>query len=109
MLSLLEILTNTRQIETKKLVKPITNFTKQIEGLSPKSRKKRLSNRKIHDLTALIYVHYTYIYSGGIKASRYADLKELLERTKRLENAYDKQDSLIAVYKYFKNLVDFIS
>lgn len=96
------------QIEKHKIVKPITEFTKKIPGLSPPSRKKRLSNRKIHDLTTLIYVHYTYIDSEGIKKARYGDLKQLLDRTKREVNAYDKQDALIAVYKYFAKLVDFI-
>lgn len=102
-------ITSINQIEKHKIVKPITEFTKQISGLSPLSRKKRLSYRKIHDLTALIYVHYTFIDSQGIKRARYGDLKQLLERTKREVNAYDKQDALIAVYKYFAKLVDFIT
>ncbi|MEK5100927.1 Abi family protein [Cytobacillus sp. FSL M8-0252] len=96
------------QIERNKIVKPITEFTKTIPGLSSSSRKKRLSNRKIHDLTTLIYVHYTYIESDGIKKARYGDFKQLLDRTKREINAYDKQDGLIAVFKYFSKLLDFI-
>ncbi len=102
-------ITSINQIEKHKIVKPITEFTKQIEGLSPSSRKKRLSNRKIHDLTALIYVHYTFIGSEGIKKARYSDLKQLLDRAKKEASAYDKQDGLIAVYKYFAKLVDFIA
>lgn len=102
-------ITSINQIKKHKIVKPITEFTKQIEGLSPSSRKKRLSNRKIHDLTALIYVHYTFIGSEGIKKARYGDLKQLLDRSKKEVNAYDKQDGLIAVYKYFAKLVDFIT
>ncbi|WP_078382370.1 Abi family protein [Sutcliffiella halmapala] len=97
------------QIGKNKIVKPITEFTKQVPGLSPSARKKRLSNRKVHDLTALIYVHYTFIDSEGIKKARYGDLKLLLDRTKREVNAYEKQDGLIAVYKYFAKLVDFIT
>lgn len=102
-------ITSTNQLTPQKIIRPITNFTKQIKGLSPQARKKRLSNRKVHDLTALIYVHYTYINSEGIKAARYGDLRNLLERTKRLEDAYTNQDPLIAVYKYFKKLIDSIS
>lgn len=101
-------ITSKNQIENKKIVKPITEFTKTIPGLSSSSRKKRLSNRKIHDLTTLIYVHRTYIDSEGMKKARYGDLKQLLERAKRERNAYDKQGGLIAVYKYFSKLVDFI-
>lgn len=101
--------TKNNQIPMKKVVKPISVFSLQIPGLSNASKKKRLTNRKIHDLTALFYVHYTFIDSQGIKNARYAELRQLLERTKRLENAYDKQDALIAVYKYFNKLVDFIS
>ena len=102
-------ITKNGQIDPQKVIKPITSFTKKIEGLSPQARKKRLSNRKVHDLTALIYVHYTYINSEGIKNARYGEFRELLERTKRLEDAYNNQDSLIAVYKYFKKLIDFVS
>ncbi|MCJ7843382.1 Abi family protein [Lederbergia sp. NSJ-179] len=102
-------ITRNNQINPQKVVKPITKFAKQINGLSPQARKKRLSNRKVHDLTVLIYVHYTYINSKGIKKARYDAFRELLERTKRLKDAYNNQDSLIAVYKYFKKLIDFIS
>ncbi len=97
------------QIDAKRITKPIIDFTKKVPGLSTQARRKRLTNRKVHDLTALIYVHYTYIKSEGIKKARYHELKELLERTKRLETAYNKQDSLIAVYKYFEKVIDFIS
>lgn len=102
-------ITKAKQIDPQKVIKPITSFTKKIKAMSPQARKKRLSNRKIHDLTVLIYVHCTYINSAGIKAARYGELKKLMERTKRLEIAYNNQDSLIAVYKYFKELIDFIS
>ncbi|WLR52482.1 Abi family protein [Bacillus tianshenii] len=102
-------ITKNGQIDPQKVIKPITIFTKVIPGLSSQARKKRLSNRKVHDLTALIYVHYTYINSDGIKTARYGDFRKLLERTKRLKNAYDNQDSLISVYKYFKKLIDFVS
>lgn len=97
------------QIRAYKIVKPITIFTSQIEGLSANVRKKRLTNRKIHDLTALFYVHYTYIESEGIKYDRYEELKNLLKRSKRMEHAYNKQDALKAVYRYFELLVAFIS
>lgn len=97
------------QIRAYKIVKPITIFISQIEGLSANVREKRLTNRKIHDLTALFYVHYTYIESEGIKYDRYEELKNLLKRSKRMEHAYNKQDALKAVYRYFELLVAFIS
>lgn len=106
---LLMDIVKTNQISGNKIVRPITVFTNKIDELSRTARKKRLTNRKIHDLTVLFYVHYTYIKSEGIKNARYGELKKLLERTKRMEGAYNKQDALKAVYKYFKVLVDFIS
>ena len=102
-------ISSTGQIDANKIVKPITLFTSQIPGLSSKVRKKRVSNRKVHDLTALIYVHYTFIASDGIKNARYNEIRELLERTKRLEDVYSTQPPLVAVYKYFKKVVDSIS
>lgn len=101
-------ITKSRQIDPQKVVKPITEFVKQT-GLSQSARRKRLSNRKVHDLTVLIYVYSAYINSEGMKASRYREFRQLLERAQRLGNEYNNQDSLIAVYKYFEKLIDFIS
>lgn len=102
-------ITRKNQIKANKIGRPITTFTKRVNGLSEHSRKVRLTNRKIHDLTALLYVHYTYIESNGIKKARYSDLKELLTRATRFSTEYRNQDALIAVYKYFVKVVDFIS
>lgn len=101
-------ITKSGQIDPQRIVKPITEFVKQT-GLSQSARTKRLSNRKVHDLTVLIYVYSTYINSEGMKASRYEEFKELLDRAQRLKNEYNNQDSLIAVYRYFQKLIDFIS
>ena len=71
-------------------------------------KEKRLSNRKIHDLTALIYVHHTFIGSKGIKMHVMENLK-FIRANKSSKAVYNKQDSLGAVYKYFEKLIDFIS
>ena len=106
---LLMDITERDQIPAKKIIKPITTFMKQIQGLSTQARNKRLTNRKTHDLTVLIYIHYAYIESEGIKRARYKELSKLLERSRRFGTDYEKsQPALAAVYRYFYKIIDFI-
>ncbi len=101
-------ITHKNQIMAHKVSQPITTFTKRITGMLPGPRKNRLSNRKIHDLTALLFVYDKYIKSAEMKRTRYEALVSLLERAKRDRNDYVNQDGLIAVYKYFKKIIDFV-
>src|SRR5690625_3959022 len=45
-------------------IKPDYRFTKQIRGLSPQARKKRLSNRKVHLLWCLSLLDFCRILSN---------------------------------------------
>lgn len=101
-------ITQKGQIHPKKISFPITTFVKRVPGISDGVRKKRLSNRKIHDLTVLLYVHNRYIESEGIKNARYKELENFLLRAKREKKLYAEQDSLQAVYNYFNKIVDYL-
>lgn len=87
----------------------ITSFVGKIKPISKDSKRKRLSNRKIHDLTALLYVYDKYVTSKGMKEIRYRDFKCLLDRCLRYRVHYSKNEGLVAVYKYFNKIVDFLN
>lgn len=89
------------------IIPTLTNFVKNV-GISKVTWKKRLTNRKVHDLTALLYVHKIYVKSKGMRAARYSDLLELVHnRCPRLKNEYAHHPQLVSVYNYFVKLVDF--
>lgn len=100
-------ITATNQIK-KPTVRPVTTFVSSVKKISKEVRRKRLSNRKIHDLTALLFVYDKYVVSKGMKKARYADLEELLKRCTRCKEEYSKHPPLVSVYKYFDKIVDFL-
>lgn len=89
----------------------IMNFVKRIPDISSDVRRKKLSNRKIHDLTALFFVYDKYISSALMKQARYATLNELLERSARNGEKYLAYNhfALKSVYDYFYKIVDFLT
>jgi abortive infection bacteriophage resistance protein len=97
----------TNQI-TDPIVRPISSFVANIKTISSDVRRKRLSNRKIHDITALFFVYDKYIKSPGMKQVRYQDVDELLVRCCRFKDDYSKHLALVSVYNFFKKLVDFL-
>lgn len=106
---LLMDITKRSQIEATKISRQITTFVKNVTNLSAGSRNKRLTNRRVHDLTALLYVYDSLILSKEMKRFRYDGWVELLERSKRHKDIYIIHPALIAVYKYFKDIVDFLT
>lgn len=87
----------------------VSNYVSQIPYISKDVRKKRLKNRKTHDLTVLLAVHDRFIGSKYMKEARYKSLKELLDRSLRNKEEYEEHFSLVSVYNYFNNIVDFLN
>lgn len=92
----------------KPVSRPISEFVGNIKTINKDLKRKRLSNRKIHDLTALLFIYDHYVISKGMKSARYSELKNLLERCKRNEVHYKKHNALISVYNYFNKIIDFL-
>ncbi|MGE7604224.1 Abi family protein [Peribacillus sp. NPDC097675] len=86
----------------------ITSFVRKVDSITNESSRKRLSNRKTHDLTALLYVFDKYVKSKGIKDNRYKELKLLLDRCLRYKDYYASNETLVAVYKFFSKIIDFL-
>lgn len=99
---------STKQLKSP-ITRPITSFVIQIKTISPDMRRKKLTNRKIHDLTALFYVYDTFVVSKPMKKIRYASVKELLDRCTRNKEQYRNHLGLVSVYKYFNKMVDFLT
>lgn len=87
----------------------VSNYIGQIKPISTELRRKRLTNRKTHDLTVLLAVHDRYIESKPMKEVRYKELKELLDRSLRNKKEYKKHPPFISVFNYFNNIVDFLN
>ncbi|MBA4536492.1 Abi family protein [Bacillus aquiflavi] len=89
-------------------VRPITDFIKQIPGISKSVRRKKLSNRKIHDLTALFLVYDNFIINIEKKRARYRELNDMLKNLSHYKKYYKKHEGFISVYNYFFKIIDFL-
>lgn len=94
---------------TGPITRPINSFVIQIRSISSDLRRKKLTNRKIHDLTALFYVYDTFVISRPMKKIRYEGVKELLERSSRNKEDYRNHHGLVSVFNYFNKMVDFLT
>lgn len=99
-------ITNIKQVKSPTAT--ITKFVRKVDTITNESSRKRLSNRKTHDLTALLYVFDKYVSSSGIKNNRYKELQVLLDRCKRYKDYYATNEALVAVFKYFNKIIDFL-
>jgi hypothetical protein len=90
------------------ILRPIASFVSNIKTISKDVRRKRLSNRKVHDLTALLFVYDQYVSSKGMRKVRYSDIDVFLERCTRLKQEYVKHPQLVSVYRYFKKAIDYV-
>src|SRR5699024_1692280 len=61
----------------------ITNFVAKVPSISKELRRKRLRNKKVHDLTALLAVHSEFIKSTPVNNAKYIELMALLARAQR--------------------------
>lgn len=87
----------------------VSNYVGQIPYITKGVRRKRLKNRKIHDLTVLLAVHDKFIDSKPMKEARYNSLKELLQRAMRNKEEYKMHSPLVSVFNFFNNIVDFLN
>lgn len=94
---------------TDPITKPVSSFVIPIKSIKRDLRRKKLTNRKIHDLTALFFVYDTFVTSTAMKKIRYESVQDLLERCKRYKKEYANHNGLISVYNYFSKMVDHLT
>lgn len=92
----------------KSTVPTMSKFVGNINTISKDVRRKKLANRRVHDLTALLLIFDKFVKSDAIKEIRYNDLKDLLDRCKRRKDYYRHHNNIVSVYKYFSKIVDYL-
>lgn len=97
-----QTLTHDRQSKYIKL------FVGKVPTISKHTRKKRLENQRIHDLSALLYCHSTYMLSSGVRKKRNDELQLIMQRIKKNIHYYNKNQLLQSIFDYIHKLVDFI-
>lgn len=64
----------------------------------------RLTNMRLHDIAATLYLHNYYVESEGIQFNRSKEFSDLLERFRRHSQLYEKHSHLIEIYHLFSAL-----
>lgn len=88
--------------------KYIKFFVEKITSISKHTRKKRLENQRIHDVTALIYCHSKYVISNGVRTKRNIELKLVVQRMKKNIDYYDKNLLIQSIFEYIDKVIDFV-
>lgn len=91
--------------QTESVNRNLTQFANSVPGLSKGVITVRLSNMKVRDLTALMYLYDNYVKGERMKKARFNEMRELLNRCKREEELYSKHQSLKSVYFFFDKVV----
>ena len=98
------------EIPVFKVNKTINTFVSQIDGISPATRIKKLSNKSIHDFVVTLYVFNNVISSPKIKDHTMRDLKWLVNIRMISKKDYFEKNALInSSYTFFKKIVDYFT
>ncbi len=91
---------------TKQPNNEITNFVKEIKGISNNARGKYLNRRFSYSLVTLMYV-YNELVQDTPKRFRFAQFKNFMEeRVVRNKEYFVKNDQIVGIYKFHKKIVD---
>lgn len=88
--------------------KYIKFFVEKIKNISKHTRKKRLENQRIHDVTALLYCYSKYVVSHGVRKKRNIELQLVVQRMKKNINYYNRNQLIQSIFGYIDKLVDFV-
>ena len=84
----------------------ITQFLKDC-GIEKETRKKKLSNSRIRQITYTLYIFNKIVTSEGIKKNIRADINELFfGRIIYHKEYYNNNELLKSVYEYFKKIIE---
>lgn len=93
-----------------KINKEVNTFISKIKGITPDSRKKKMSNPIVHDFIVTLYTFDKIVTSEQIKKHSMEELKELIEvRFIRNKNYFEKNDLIKSYYKFIKIIVDYFN
>lgn len=102
---LFEPLNPTQQIDSK-----ISNYVKNVPGVSQAVRTKNLNYRVVYNFITLLYVYDSVISNGVAKQRRYNDLKTFFNnRMVAHKDYFCSNNKITGVYRFVKKVVDNLS
>ncbi|MGX7025710.1 hypothetical protein [Vagococcus hydrophili] len=91
-------------LKYKKSAIQLTQFAERA-GIDSELRNKALTNMKVNDIVATIYLHERYVKHKGLKNRNAQELKNLLQVIKRNKQMYAKNHELREIYYFFELII----
>lgn len=85
---------------------PVMRELSKIKEISTQSRDKRMSNSRMQQIITLLYTYNKIVTSDGVKCKAKKILKELQERMIKNSIYYDKNDMIMANFKFLSIVID---
>lgn len=83
----------------------ITRYLKDC-GIEKETRKNKLSNSRIRQITYTLYIFNVIVSSEGIKKNIRSDINDLFVRINHHKDYYNNNELLKSVYNYFNKIVE---
>lgn len=85
----------------------VNSFVATIDGISAKSRTKKMGNRSVHDFVVMLCCFNSVVTSSGIKKHKIQKLKDLLDKRFVLHKDYFTDNAVLrSNYEFVKKIVD---
>lgn len=101
--SLLNGITEKEEFNSPSVFVTSNVYSKEKIGLT--TARKKLKNKRIHDITVLFLVYDLLISEGSMKKFRKKELFNFFIRARRKSDLYQKHNSITSAFTYFYNLV----
>lgn len=99
---LFEPLNPKRQIDSV-----ISNYVKNVPGISAKSRAKNLNYRVVYSFITMLYVYDSVVPDGKAKDKRYQEIQELFgKRMVQHADFFQSNNKITGIYEFMKKIVD---
>ncbi|MCS8592456.1 Abi family protein [Enterococcus faecium] len=92
------------ELKNRRPVIQLTQFATKA-GVEADLSTKALTNMKMNDIVATLYLHEKYVKTQKLKTKNSEELKELLKRMKVHAHMYEKNYELVEMYHFFEKIV----
>ena len=75
-------------------------------GITKDTRKRKMSNIRISQITSLLYLHSEIVTSKGVHNAVAGRLHEIMRRMFEHEDYYQNNDTIRTTMEFFKKIVD---